>query len=91
MEEQNNMTVEKFDEAEIRMSGRGVRAVVENIDAFFSVDPTTEEGSAESIQRIEAIMFMFDDILTGCGLSSNLEEDQEARLENEFYTPVVIG
>jgi len=91
VEEDNIIPVEKFDKAEVRMSGRGVRAIVENIEAFFSADPSTEEGSAASVQYIEAIMFMFDDILAGCGVSGTLAEGLEERLANPFYHPVIIG
>lgn len=91
MDNENTIPVEKFDNAEVRMSGRGIRAIVENIDAFFSADPSTEEGSAESVVRLEAVMLMFDDILYGCGVEAGLGGDDEGRDTNPFYQPVIIG
>lgn len=91
MDTQNIIPVEKFDKAEIRMSGRGIRAIVENIEGFFSADPSTEEGSSESIVRLEAVMLMFDDILAGCGVDDVVVGNHEDRLANPFYHEVVIG
>lgn len=84
--------MDNFDDAKITMTGRGCRAVVENIEAFFSADPSDPDGARESTERLAAVMLMFDDILLGCGVLRETGPGwDEEREENPYYRQVVIG
>ena len=63
--------------------------MMENIERFFSVDSETEAGNEEAMLCLEALMLMFDDLLSqfGHGLE-NL--DSNLRMENPFYKQMVV-
>lgn len=62
---------------------------MENIDGFFSADDSTEEGNEEAMMRIEAVMLMFDDLLSNFG--HGIEGiDPTLRSTNHFYKQMTV-
>ena len=76
---------------ELKLTSEGTEVVVENIRAFLAADASDTEQYAESLDRLLAVQFMFEDILRQADTSTEPLTSMALTLRttNPYYTSIL--
>jgi hypothetical protein len=76
---------------ELRLTSEGSEVVVENIRAFLTLDASDETQYAESLNRLLAVQFMFEDILRQADTNAEPLTSMALKLRttNPYYTSIL--